>query len=127
MRLLLDTHTIIWHVENDSRLPNPIRQKIDDGSNEVYVSVISLWEISIKSRQRKLDWNRSLVDTVRILRDYGFYFLEVNLAHILQLDTLEQHHKDPFDRMLIAQAVAEDFALVGCDDAFDAYGVRRLW
>ena len=127
MRLLLDTHTIIWYAENDPHLPNPIRQIIDDDSNNVYFSAVSLWEISIKVRQGKLDMSRSLVDMILFLRKRGFYFLEVNLAHVLQLDTLEQYHKDPFDRMLIAQTFAEDFALVGCDGVFDNYGVRRLW
>jgi len=127
MQLLLDTHTIIWYTEADPHLPNHVRQEIKDNSNDVYFSVVSLWEMSVKMRQGKLDLSRSLVNTVRLLRDYGFYVLEVNLAHVLQLDTLEQHHKDPFDRMLIAQTLAEDFTLVGCDEAFDAYGVRRLW
>jgi len=127
MKLLLDTHTIIWYILDDPRLPEHIRRIIKDDSSDVHVSVVSLWEISIKSRLGKLDLNRSLVDTARFLRKSGFLFLKVDLDHVFRLDTLERHHKDPFDRMLIAQALAGNFALVGCDDVFDLYGVRRMW
>ena len=127
MELLLDTHTIIWYVEDAPQLPNHIRQKIKDGTNIIYVSVVSLWEISIKVHLGKLPLSGSFIDRIRFLRDCGFYILEVNLSHVIQLDTLEHHHKDPFDRMLIAQALAEDFIIVGCDEVFDNYGARRLW
>ena len=127
MRLLLDTHTFIWYIRDNSRLPWHIRQMIKDDSNVVYVSVISLWEISIKSRQGKLELHKSLADIVRSLRGNGFRLLPVRLNHVYRLDTLALHHKDPFDRMLIAQSLAGGFALVGCDEVFDQYGVRRLW
>jgi len=127
MKLLLDTHTIIWYVWDSPRLPRHIRQVIKDGANDIYVSVVSFWEISIKFRQEKLELGRSLVEIVRLLHDNGFWFLDIDLSHVFRLDTLEQHHKDPFDRMLIAQALAGNFALVGCDDVFDLYGVRRMW
>ena len=127
MKLLLDTHTIIWYIWDSPRLPNHIRQKIQEDSNDVYVSVVSLWEISIKTRQGKLIFRNSLADTARSLRDKGFRFLAIRPDHVYRLDTLELHHKDTFDRMLIAQSLAEDFILVGCDEVFDRYGIRRLW
>ena len=127
MQLLLDTHAVIWFINANSRLPQHIRELLDDDSNDVYVSIISPWEISIKSRQGKLDLYRSLDEFVRLLQDNGFRFLPVQLNHVYCLDTLEPHHKDPFDRMLIAQAITEDFTIVGCDEVFDLYGVRRLW
>jgi PIN domain nuclease of toxin-antitoxin system len=127
MNLLLDTHTIIWFIGNNSRLPQRIREMLDDDSNDVYISVVSLWEISIKTRRGKLDLNKSLGDVVRISHANGFWFLPVHLEHIFRLDTMEFHHKDPFDRMLIAQSLEEDYALVSCDDAFDLYDVQRLW
>ena len=71
--------------------------------------------------------NKSLRDIVRLLYNNGFRLLTVQLRHIYRIDMLELHHKDPFDRMLIAQTLAEGFVLVGCDDVFDRYGVHRLW
>ena len=127
MKLLLDTHTVIWFVEDSPRLPKHIRQMLDDEANEIYVSVISLWEISIKSRKGQLDFNRSLRGAARLLRNRGFRLLPVRQKHVFRLDALELHHKDPFDRMLIAQSLAEGFALVGCDEVFDLYDVQRWW
>ena len=124
---MLDTHTIIWYAEDDPRLPGHIRQLIKDDTSDVFVSVISPWEMSIKSRQGKLDLSRSFDGMVQLMQKNGFGFLPIQLHHVYCLNTLELHHKDPFDRMLIAQALTEDFAIVGCDDVFDRYGVRRLW
>jgi PIN domain nuclease of toxin-antitoxin system len=127
MRLLLDTHTVIWFFTDNPRLPPHIREILESKSNIVYVSMISLWEMSIKSQRGKLVLHRSLADIVRWLRGNGFRLLTINLNHVYRLDTLESHHNDPFDRMLIAQSLAEDFVLVGCDEVFDRYGIRRLW
>jgi len=127
MRLLLDTHTVIWYIRDDLRLPELVRQTIKDDSNDVYVSIISLWEISIKFRKGKLDLDRSLVKVACLLRSKGFRFLTVRMNHVVRLDTLGFHHKDPFDRMLIAQSLAGGFVLVSCDEVFDHYGIRRLW
>ena len=127
MKLLLDTHTVVWFINCNPRLPRHIREMLDDEFNSVYVSVVSLWEISIKFRLGKLELNGSLANVVSLLRSRGFQFLKVDLDHVFRLDALAAHHRDPFDRMLIAQALAEDFALVSCDDVFDFYEVRRLW
>jgi len=127
MQLLLDTHTIIWYVEDDPRLPGHIRRMLKNDFNDIYVSLISFWEISIKSRLGKLSMSKSLADVVSSLDDNYFQFLTVHLDHIFCLNTLELHHKDPFDRMLLAQALAEDFALVSCDDVFDQYEIQRFW
>ena len=127
MQLLLDTHSAIWFIDDNSRLPQHIREMLEDDSNDVYFSVVSLWEMSIKSRNGKLDLNRSLIDFVHLLQHNGFQILKVGLKHVYCLDSLDIHHKDPFDRMLIAQTLAEDFALVSCDDVFDQYEVQRFW
>jgi PIN domain nuclease of toxin-antitoxin system len=127
MRLLLDTHTVIWHFSGDSRLPQHIRQILDNKSNDVYVSVISLWEMSIKSRKGKLELHRSLADIIHHLHGNGFRFLSIHLDHVYCLDSLTLHHNDPFDRMLIAQSIDGGFVLVSCDEMFDRYDVRRLW
>ena len=126
-RLLLDTHAIIWFINNSFRLPQHVRDMLEDESNAIYVSIVSLWEISIKFQLGKLDLDRPLRDAVRLLRDSGFRRLPIRLRHVYRLIALESHHRDPFDRMLIAQSLTEDFALVGCDDVFDLYNVQRLW
>ena len=127
MRLLLDTHTVIWFFTDDHRLPPHIRTILNNKSSIVHVSMISLWEMSIKSRKGKLELHRSLTDIVRLLRSNGFRFLTIHLGHVYRLDTLASHHNDPFDRMLIAQSLASGFVLVSCDEVFDRYGIRRLW
>ena len=127
MRLLLDTHTVIWFINGDSRLPQHIREMLEDETNIIYVSMISLWEMSIKSRQGKLDLHRTLADIVHLLHGNGFRLLTIRLSHVYRLDALAFHHKDPFDRMLIAQSLAGGFVLVGSDDVFDRYGIRREW
>jgi PIN domain nuclease of toxin-antitoxin system len=127
MKLLLDTHTVIWFINKNARLPRRIRDMLDDDFNDVYVSVVSLWEISIKSRLGKLDFDHSLPDTARLLRSKGFQFLAVHPNHVYCLNTLKLHHKDPFDRMLIAQSLAENFSLVSNEEVFDLYDVQRLW
>ena len=127
MRLLLDIHTVLWFFDGDSRLPPHIREILNNKSNDVYVSMISLWEMSIKSQKGKLNLHRPLADIVRLLHDNGFRLLTIRLNHIYRLDMLDSHHYDPFDRMLIAQSLASGFVIVGCDEMFDRYGVRRLW
>ena len=127
MRLLLDTHTVLWFFSGDARLPLHIREILNNKSNIVHVSMISLWEMSIKSRKGKLNLHRPLVDIVRLLHGNGFRLMTVRLNHIYRLDTLAFHHQDPFDRMLIAQSLADGIVLVGCDEVFDRYDVRRLW
>ena len=127
MKLLLDTHTVIWFVNKHPRLLQRIRDMLEDESNVIYVSNISLWEIAIKSRLGKLDMNRSFRDVVRLLHANGFRFLTIRLRHFYRLNKLELHHKDPFDRMLIAQSLAENMPLVSNEEVFDLYDVRRLW
>jgi len=127
MKLLLDTHTVIWFVNKHPRLPQRIRDMLEDESNVVYVSSISLWEIAIKSRLGKLDLNRSFRDVIRLLHSNGFRFLTIRLRYFYRLNRLELHHKDPFDRMLIAQSLAENMPLVSNEEVFDLYDVRRLW
>jgi len=127
MELLLDTHTVIWFIDDNPRLPQRIREMLEDDYNTVYVSMISLWEISIKARRGKLDLKMPMADIVQSLYDNYFDFLSVSIEHIYRLDVLPLHHKDPFDRMLIAQSLVQNMPLVGCDEMFDFYDVRRFW
>lgn len=121
MRLLLDTHTFLWW--DNGTLPSNITQRIVD-SESVFVSAVVGWEISIKSALGKLAVNGSVTDA---LRDYGFVELPVTLRHTDALRSLPPHHRDPFDRLLIAQAIVENLTILSTDPAFNAYPAKVLW
>ena len=124
-RLLLDTHVLIWRLADDPMLGPRTRATIADERNEVYVSAVSAWEISIKRALGKLDAPEDL-DLESILEDEGFEILPINFFHGEQAGRLPPHHRDPFDRMLIAQAQAEGLELVTNDGAFTAYGLLTV-
>ena len=124
-RLLLDTHALIWVLSNPRRLPARVAESIRDSETDVYVSAASTWEIAIKAALRKIDAN--VGDVVRAVRAVSFDELPVTIAHTVRLGTLPHHHRDPFDRLLVATALVEGLTLVSADAAFDSYGISRLW
>ena len=129
MRLLLDTHAFLWWVFADPKLSRRVRTAIDDDvENNVFVSAASAWEISTKYRIGKLPDARAVAEDVpgRVAAE-GFTQLAISMRHAQRAGDLIGHHQDPFDRMLIAQAMLEDMTFVSNENAFDAYGVRRLW
>ena len=128
MRLLLDTHALLWWLAGDERLSEQARTAIADPANEVYVSAASAWEVTTKHRLGKLPGAGPLaVDFAREVVRQGFRPLEITLVHGQDAGALPGPHRDPFDRMLIAQARREHMALVSNEAAFDGYGVARLW
>ncbi len=128
MDLLLDTHTFLWFIDDDPRLSPVAAQRISDSDSRVVVSVVSAWEIAIKVRNGKLTLSRSLADMwSESIDDNNFEVLDVIPKHVLALDLLPLHHRDPFDRMLVAQAIAEGFQLVSADTALDLYPLQRIW
>ena len=128
MRLLLDTRTLLWWLSDDERLPQRARDAILDETNEVYVSAASAWEVSTKFRIGKLPTATRLAhDFAGQLRSQNFLPLPVSVEHGQRAGLLGGPHKDPFDRMLIAQAQAENLVLVSNEEIFDQYGVVRLW
>lgn len=127
MNLLLDTHAVLWWFAGDDRLPGPIRSAISEASS-AWVSAVSAYEIGLKHRLGKLPQAGLLVADFRgWMARAGFKALAIEFDHALTAATYEQAHRDPFDRMLIAQALGEDLVLVSRDPAFDAFGVRRIW
>ena len=122
MDILLDTHALLWYVAGDSRLRPSHRALIADDTQRKFVSIASLWEITIKTSSGKL----ATVVPLPLLVPAGIGILPVQLAHLLRLQTLPYHHRDPFDRLLIAQALAENLALISTDKHFAAYGVALL-
>lgn len=128
MRALLDTHTLIWWLSQDSALPVSARRIIADMRNTLIVSAASAWEISMKYNLGKLPGAGSLVsDLGAQMEREGFELLSISAEHAIRAGLLPGPHRDPFDRMLIAQAQSENMPIVSNERAFDAYGVRRLW
>jgi PIN domain nuclease of toxin-antitoxin system len=127
MKLLLDTHALIWAATDVGRLSAEARAAIGDGTNDVLVSVVSAWEIAIKQSLGKLDLARPADQWVPdVLRRTGFEVAELPLSSALRVHGLAWHHKDPFDRLLIAQALDQGYTIVSRDPAFEAYGVPVL-
>ena len=128
MRLLLDTHAFLWFVLNDPQLSAAARSHINDPANDILVSPASYWEIAVKVGLRKLNLHASYDDFMRRGIDGNdFEILPIEPRHTSLLTTLPLHHRDPFDRLMIAQAMVEAVPIVTMDAAFDSYGVRRLW
>jgi PIN domain nuclease of toxin-antitoxin system len=128
MRLLLDTHTLLWWLAEDPSLPASARKLIANKNNDVLVSAASAWEIATKVRLGKLPIALDLAhDFTPHLERERFETLAVNADHGIRAGLLPGPHKDPFDRMLIAQALAENLAIVSNDVVFDGYGVKRVW
>ncbi|MEH2348760.1 MAG: type II toxin-antitoxin system VapC family toxin [Nostoc sp.] len=128
MRLLLDTHTFIWYVTDNSRLSNQVVALINDENNEILLSIASLWEIAIKQNLGKLSFNQSFeIFITQQLNLNDFSLLDIKITHITVVATLPLHHRDPFDRILIAQSIVENIPLLSADKIFDAYPSERLW
>ena len=128
MKILLDTHTILWFVEDVGRMSEAVKVMIENEENEKFVSLASAWEIAIKVGLGKLSLNTSIeVFFADLLRRNGFSLLPISLPQALSVRSLPLHHRDPFDRLLIAQSLMEGMPIVSADLALDAYGVSRLW
>ena len=127
MNLLLDTHSFIWFVENDSRLPANIKKEIEKPSNIVFVSIASLWEITIKISIGKLTTKAVIDKIIEQVADNGFEIVPILPEHLLTLSKLDFFHRDPFDRLIIAQALCDGYRVIGKDAMFDSYKVKRLW
>ncbi|HEX7238791.1 MAG TPA: type II toxin-antitoxin system VapC family toxin [Longimicrobiaceae bacterium] len=127
LRLLLDTHTLLWWVANHPSLSEAADQALNESTNEVFVSAASAWEVTTKARLGKLTAGPLAQDFVGEVQRQGFVPLPITLDHGQRAGSLPGHHRDPFDRMLIAQAHAENLVLVSNEAVFDTYGVQRLW
>ncbi|GBF81377.1 type II toxin-antitoxin system VapC family toxin [Aphanothece sacrum] len=123
---LLDTHTFIWLSENDPNLPKNLRNIIDV-ADTVYLSIASLWEIAVKLNIGKLSLQNSYETIGSELESSDILLLPISFIDTLQIRHLPLHHRDPFDRMLIAQAMTRSFILISRDVKFDAYSIERLW
>ena len=128
MRLLLDTHTLLWWLDGDRRLSRRARSAIAEESNQILVSAASAWELATKARLGKLDKALDVAnDVAGCLSRQGFQDLPISIPHAQRAGNLRIDHRDPFDRMLIAQSQMEDLPIVSNEIVFDGFGVERIW
>ena len=128
MNLLLDTHTLLWWHDSPKELSSQALDAIQNEENIVFISVVNAWEMQIKSQLNRLILPRGLEEIFSIeVSDNAFSLLKVELAHVYALTALPLHHNDPFDRLLISQARAEELTIVSSDGEFGKYDVPLLW
>ncbi len=128
MRLLLDTHALLWFYLDDPQLSVTAKSLILDPAHSKWVSPASYWEIAIKIGKRKYALTKPYEEAMREAIDLnGFGDLHIEPRHTALLTSLAAHHNDPFDRLLVVQALVEGISIVSADDQLDAYGVQRIW
>ncbi|MCD4694942.1 MAG: type II toxin-antitoxin system VapC family toxin [Bacteroidales bacterium] len=127
MDLLVDTHAIIWFITDSGKLPINSKKIIKDTKNNCYVSLATYWEIGIKHSLGRLDLKTDLESIFNLIEDTGFELLPITTNHILKNADLEFHHQDPFDRIIIAQAIIENLTIVSKDNQFDKYKIKLVW
>lgn len=127
MRLLLDTHALLWWATLNPNLPQKVRKAIAGDTTEVFVSAATTWEITTKVRIGKLTWSPEAGSVTAYAMSQGFAALPISLQHAERAGGFAVAHRDPFDRMLMAQAIIEDLWLASNESIFDSVGVRRFW
>lgn len=128
VRVLIDTHALLWSITADKRLSKKAEDVIASFSTEVYVSAASAWEISIKVNSGKLPGAEALVLSFqKRMYELGFLSLPITTEHAIKAGSLSGVHRDPFDRMLMAQSILENLSLVSNEKIFDQFGVKRIW
>lgn len=128
MKLIVDTHTLVWMLHDSPELSQRVRVLVRDRGNDVLLSVASAWELSVKYALGKVDLRlpyRQFIDGA--IRNLRLTLLQVTIDHLDRVAVLHHHHRDPFDRLLVAQALVEGVPLLSRDSALDAYGVERVW
>jgi PIN domain nuclease of toxin-antitoxin system len=127
MNFLLDTHTLIWFFESDAQLSRNAKKLIEDPGNQNFFSVASVWEMVIKESIGKLELSKPVEKIISHIQQNGIELVEITHEHALKVGQLEYVHRDPFDRLIIAQSLCLNYSILGKDEVFDKYGVIRLW
>ncbi|MEM1280059.1 MAG: type II toxin-antitoxin system VapC family toxin [Cyanobacteria bacterium P01_H01_bin.152] len=127
MNLLLDTHTLIWYLQEDEKLSSNMAKTLEDAGNSACVSIVSLWEIAIKLNLEKISLDIPFSDLPGLLEPLLIRILPVVFTDTENYLRLPLHHRDPFDRMIVAQAISHSLTIVSIDKALDAHPVQRLW
>ena len=127
MTALLDTHTLKWWLDDPGRLSESAKNLIENRINAIMISAVVPWELAIKTNIGKLRADGLLVKWASKIAAEGFTELPIESSHAIRAGLLPRHHKDPFDRLLVAQAQATGWPIISADPVFDHYGVRRIW
>jgi PIN domain nuclease of toxin-antitoxin system len=127
MRYLLDSHTLLWTIESPNKLSRLARKIIDDRASDLFVSIATPWELAIKTNSGKLDARELLREFDRSISTSGYKLLNTEVPHVIRAGMLPLHHRDPFDRLMAAQALELGLPIVSRDGVFDLYGVTRIW
>lgn len=128
MKVLIDTHVFIWWISDAQKLSIPVYNLLNDPHTEVILSVVSIWEMQIKLSLGKLQLKIALPELIEDeVKQNKIELLSINLSHIYTLSNLPNHHRDPFDRLLITQAQSEELLMISIDEKFDQYEIKRFW
>jgi PIN domain nuclease of toxin-antitoxin system len=128
VRLIIDTQVLIWWTNDVSNISNRVQDIIFDLDNELWFSLASIWEMQIKISLGKLDLPRPLPDIITTqIQENQIKILPIELSHVYTIGQLPLHHRDPFDRLIIAQSMTEKMPIASIDKAFDAYSIERIW
>ncbi|MDR3313209.1 MAG: type II toxin-antitoxin system VapC family toxin [Oscillospiraceae bacterium] len=127
MNLLLDTHAVLWLAENSPMLSQAAKEAIFNEGNQKFVSMASAWEVAIKNSIGKLRLANGVTEFYRMIEGNGFLLLPIDRRHVVRVESLPFHHRDPFDRLLVAAALCEELVMVTADENIPAYGVPCIW
>ena len=127
MNVLLDTHTFIWYIEGNTSLTEKAKETIEFSADNVYLSIISLWEIAIKTGKNKLSMQNEYDNLLDVLSSLNIEILPITFVDTQIYKNLPLHHGDPLDRMIISQAISNNLTIVGCDQLFNDYPIQILW
>lgn len=127
MNLLLDTHALIWFLSGDESLSKKAREIIEDEKNQNFISVGSIWEIAIKLSLGKIELKNGFNNFLKLIENNGFEILPISFSHLMVLSELEFIHRDPFDRLIIAQAISEEMSIITKDEHIRNYKCKTLW
>jgi len=128
MEYLLDTHALLWILTDDNQLSNKVKKLFLDEKNEIFISTASLWEIAIKVSRDRLELGQSLTDFYyKHIIGNKIKLLDIKVEHLAVLETLEFYHRDPFDRLIICQAMVEEIPVLSSDKIFSKYPIKRIW
>ncbi len=117
----------IWYLEGSINLPQKLREELNDNQNSILISIASLWELAIKISLKKIELTKSLAEIQAYIAKRDFVFLNISFKHLYTLLDLPHHHKDPFDRLIIAQAITENISIISADQYFKSYPINIIW
>lgn len=127
MNLLLDTHAFLWFSEDNQRLTQNAKSLSEDSGNNCFISMASIWEMAIKISLGKLTVKNGFLNLLDDINNHGFDILPIEFMHTVALTSMSFLHRDPFDRLLIAQSIVENFPIVTNEEIFERYNIKTLW